>query len=121
MNDKHISTQFDAELTGISSRVLEMGGLAESQLAQAMIALSQFKDLLGLSIDKMPADFFSQIGTLWLHLGSFNPWALAIGLTCFGGLFLWPRLFVSGAFTEKLIEGPSIKALSRVPGPVVAL
>jgi sulfate permease, SulP family len=86
-----------------------------------LIALSQFKDLLGLKIDKMPADFFSQIGTLWLHLGSFNPWALAIGLTCFGGLFLWPRLFVSGAFTEKLIEGPSIKALSRVPGPVVAL
>jgi sulfate permease, SulP family len=86
-----------------------------------LIALSQVKDLLGLKIDKMPADFFSQIGTLWLHVGSFNPWALAIGLVSFGGLFLWPRLFVSGAFTEKLIEGPSIKALSRVPGPVVAL
>ncbi len=86
-----------------------------------LIALSQVKDLLGLKIDKMPADFFSQIGTLWLHVGSFNPWALAIGLVSFGGLFLWPRLFVSGAFTEKLIEGPSVKALSRVPGPVVAL
>ena len=86
-----------------------------------LIALSQLKDLLGLSIDKMPADFFSQIGTLWLHLGSFNPYALAIGLVCFGGLFLWPRLFVSGAFTERLIEGPSIKTISRVPGPVVAL
>jgi sulfate permease, SulP family len=86
-----------------------------------LIALSQLKDLLGLKIDKMPADFFSQIGTLWLHIGSFNPWALAIGLLSFGGLFLWPRLFVSGAFTEKLVEGPSIKALSRVPGPVVAL
>ncbi len=86
-----------------------------------LIALSQVKDLLGLKIDKMPADFFSQLGTLWLHIGSFNPMALAIGLVSFGGLFLWPRLFVSGAFTEKLIEGPSIKALSRVPGPVVAL
>jgi phosphate transport system protein len=42
MSDKHISTQFDAELSGISSRVLEMGGLAESQVAQAMYALSQF-------------------------------------------------------------------------------
>jgi SulP family sulfate permease len=86
-----------------------------------LIALSQLKDLLGLAIDKMPADFFSQIGTLWLHLGSFNPYALAIGLACFGGLFLWPRLFVSGAITEKLAEGRSVKALSRVPGPVVAL
>jgi sulfate permease, SulP family len=86
-----------------------------------LIALSQMKDLLGLKIDKMPGDFFSQIGTLWLHIGGFNPWALAIGLACFGGLFLWPRLFVSGAFTEKLIEGTSVKALSRLPGPVVAL
>ena len=42
MTDKHLSTQFDAELSGISSRVLEMGGLVESQLAQAMVALSTF-------------------------------------------------------------------------------
>jgi SulP family sulfate permease len=86
-----------------------------------LIALSQLKDLLGLSIDKMPGDFFSQIGTLWAHLDGFNPYALALGLACFGGLFLWPRLFVSGAFTERLVEGPSIKAISRIPGPVVAL
>ena len=39
-----------------------------------LIALSQLKDLLGLDIDKMPGDFVSQIGTLWLHLGGFNPW-----------------------------------------------
>jgi phosphate transport system protein len=42
MSDKHISTQFDAELSGISSRVLEMGGLAENQVSQAIYALSQF-------------------------------------------------------------------------------
>ena len=40
MNDKHISTQFDSELSGISSRVLEMGGLVESQVAQAVYALT---------------------------------------------------------------------------------
>ena len=40
MGDKHLSTQFDAELAGISSRVLEMGGLVESQVAQAVQALS---------------------------------------------------------------------------------
>jgi hypothetical protein len=28
MTDKHLSTQFDAELSGVSTRVLEMGGLA---------------------------------------------------------------------------------------------
>ena len=42
MNDKHLSTQFDAELAGISSRVLEMGGLVESQVAKALYALTQF-------------------------------------------------------------------------------
>ena len=35
MVDKHLSTQFDAELSGISTRVLEMGGLVEAQVAQA--------------------------------------------------------------------------------------
>jgi phosphate transport system protein len=42
MTDKHLSTQFDAELSEISSRVLEMGGLVESQVAQAVYALVNF-------------------------------------------------------------------------------
>jgi phosphate transport system protein len=42
MADKHLSTQFDNELSGISSRVLEMGGLVEAQVAQAIYALSEF-------------------------------------------------------------------------------
>jgi phosphate transport system protein len=44
MSDKHLSTQFDAELSGISSRVLEMGGLVESQVSRAMQALATFSD-----------------------------------------------------------------------------
>ena len=44
MSDKHLSTQFDAELSGISTRVLEMGGLVESQVAQAIYALTNFSD-----------------------------------------------------------------------------
>jgi len=42
MSEKHLSTQFDAELSGISTRVLEMGGLVESQVAQAIYALTNF-------------------------------------------------------------------------------
>jgi phosphate transport system protein len=42
MADKHLSTQFDSELSGISSRVLEMGGLVEAQVAQAVAALAGF-------------------------------------------------------------------------------
>jgi phosphate transport system protein len=40
MNDKHISSQFDAELSSISTRVLEMGGLVEAQVGQAVYALT---------------------------------------------------------------------------------
>jgi phosphate transport system protein len=42
MADKHLSTQFDSDLNALSSRVMEMGGLAESQIRQAIYALANF-------------------------------------------------------------------------------
>jgi phosphate transport system protein len=42
MPDKHLSTQFDSELNEVSSRVMELGGLVESQIRQAIHALSIF-------------------------------------------------------------------------------
>jgi len=42
MPDKHLSTQFDSELNMVSSRVMELGCLVESQIRQAVYALSQF-------------------------------------------------------------------------------
>ena len=42
MPEKHLSTQFDSELNNVSSRVMELGGLVESQIRQAIYALSQF-------------------------------------------------------------------------------
>lgn len=42
MSEKHLSSQFDVELSGISTRVLEMGGLVESQVAQSIYALTHF-------------------------------------------------------------------------------
>ena len=44
MTDKHLSTQFDAELSGISTRVLEMGGMVESQIARSVYALTNFSN-----------------------------------------------------------------------------
>lgn len=38
--EKHISSQFDAELNRISTQVLEMGGVVESQLQQVLYALA---------------------------------------------------------------------------------
>ena len=42
MPDKHLSTQFDTELSSVSSRVMEMGGLVDAQVQQAVQALGQF-------------------------------------------------------------------------------
>ena len=42
MPEKHLSTQFDSELSAVSSRVMEMGGLVEAQVQQAVQALGQF-------------------------------------------------------------------------------
>jgi len=42
MPEKHLSTQFDSELSAVSTRVMELGGLVESQIRQAVYALSQF-------------------------------------------------------------------------------
>ncbi len=99
-----------------------------------LVALSQVKDLLGLRIERLPAEFFSQGHTLWQHLHTFNPHALALGLACLAGLLLWPRLLGTrdkeGLAQDMLRALPSLEALqlhhatrvaARVPGPVVAL
>ena len=105
-----------------------------------LIVLSQIKDLLGLQVAKMPADFFSQIRVIAYAIGGHpsgvNFYALGIGLVCLLGLFIWPRLFNVSAqqtngFTARLlkmmqaVEGVSLKRAtrmaSRMPGPVVAL
>jgi sulfate permease, SulP family len=90
-----------------------------------LIGLSQLRDAMGLQVDKMPADFFNQIGTLSSAIGSFNPYAFGLAMVCVLGLFLWPRLWaVDSQFRRQLdsIQGVgALKATSRVPAPVVAL
>ncbi len=96
-----------------------------------LIALSQLKDFLGLPIAKMPADFFSQIYILALHSASINGYALALGLACVLGLWVWPRLFGSSSRLQHMLQAsgaaqvPGIHrafaTTAKVPGPIVAL
>ncbi|MDR2219114.1 MAG: phosphate signaling complex protein PhoU [Methylobacillus sp.] len=44
MTEKHLSSQFDSELANLSSHLLAMGGLVESQLRQALMALTDQSD-----------------------------------------------------------------------------
>jgi SulP family sulfate permease len=105
-----------------------------------LIALSQIKDVLGLRIDKMPADFFSQLKVIGPAIGGtldgINGFSLALGLAALLGLFVWPHLFnlhnrLANGFGMRLlkvmqaVEGVQIRRAtrmaSRVPGPIVAL
>jgi SulP family sulfate permease len=87
-----------------------------------LIALSQVKELLGLSIAKVPADFFSQIYSLGTHLHSFNVHAFAVGAASLAIVLVWPRLFGAGSpLPSPLLEGRTLRAAARVPGPVIAL
>ncbi len=88
-----------------------------------LIALSQVKDLLGLQVNKMPADFFAQVQTLWQHLGSLNPWALAIGLGCLAVVVVWPKSYTMPQATEgPLPTGQRLRrAAAHLPGTIVAL
>jgi len=68
-----------------------------------LIAASQGRDLLGLRMDAVPADFLPKLAAYGQHLGSWNPWAVGIALGSFATVQLWPRV------------------THRIPGPLVAL
>lgn len=86
-----------------------------------LIALSQVKDWLGLSIERMPGNFFSQVGLLAQHLDSFNPYAFGLGVACVAGLFLWPKLAMKESPVMRVLEQHTVRSFARVPAPVVAL
>jgi phosphate transport system protein len=42
MSEKHLSSQFDSDLNGVSTQLMEMGGLIETQIQRAVQALANF-------------------------------------------------------------------------------
>lgn len=60
MVDKHLSTQFDSELNGVSSKVMEMGGLVEAQIRLAIQSLSNF----GVEIANQVTDTESRVNAM---------------------------------------------------------
>ena len=68
-----------------------------------IILSSQVKDLLGLEMGDVPSEFFAKWAAFAEHLGSSNPWAIAVSAITLAVLVLWP------------------KVSHRVPAPFVAL
>ena len=90
-----------------------------------LVAASQIKDWLGLQVPKMPADFFTQLKVMSQHIGTFNPYAFALGTVCVLGLYLWPKLWARSSPIQQALQLPGMNRAtqvgSRLPGPIVAL
>ncbi len=79
-----------------------------------LIGLSQVKDFLGLTIDKMPAGFFGQIEALASHVSTFNPYAFGVALVSFLVVMFWPKGYA--------MNGPAWKRwIAHLPGTVIVL
>ncbi len=61
-----------------------------------IIATSQLKDFLGLSVDKVPAEFLEKLPALWAARDSLNPGALAIAVLTMVLILALRRLFSRG-------------------------
>ncbi len=68
-----------------------------------IIAAGQVRDLLGLSLAEVPADFIAKVKSYSAHLGSVNAAAAAIGLFTIFLVVYWPRV------------------TRRVPGSLIAI
>ena len=78
-----------------------------------LIGFSQVRDALGLEIEKLPGDFFSQIKAFALHLDTANPHAIILFVVSLCTIVLWPKLI-----------SPLVKKwawLGNIPGIIVAL
>jgi len=71
-----------------------------------IIAVSQTRDLLGLRMDQVPADFIRKLLAYGAHLHTWNPYASLIALGAVLIVVYWAR-----------VAGP----LHRIPGPLVAI
>lgn len=79
-----------------------------------IIAIMQIRDFLGLSIEKMPANFFSQLAALWAALHTLNPYAVALGVVSLIILVIWPKSYHPN-------QRPWRRIAARVPGTILVL
>jgi len=68
-----------------------------------IIAIGQVRDLLGLHMEKVPAEFIEKIIAYSEHIGSIAPVAAGIGIATIAIVFLWPRV------------------TQRIPGSLIAI
>lgn len=79
-----------------------------------IIAFQQVRDFLGLSIDRMPANFFSQIQAMTAAADSVHLPAVLLGMASLALVALWPKSYLPNDALWR-------KAMARMPGTVAVL
>jgi SulP family sulfate permease len=79
-----------------------------------LIMLSQIKDLLGLKVATMPADFFGILNTLWQNLHTANLAALLLALASLSLVVGWLHM-------SRRLTNTRYRWASMVPGSIIAL
>ena len=75
------------------------------------IFTTQIKDLLGMEMDSVPADFIEKWGAYIYNIGNIDPWSAVVGLGSVAIIAAWPML-------ARLFHLSPFKAL---PGSLVAI
>lgn len=86
-----------------------------------IIATSQLKDIFGLEVDHLPAEFLRKLPALWEGRGTFNPAALGIGVSTILLIIVfrrvaprWPGLIVAVGLTS------AVAVLAHLPVDTIA-
>ena len=86
-----------------------------------LIALSQVRDVLGLRIENMPADFFSQVSVLAKNIHTLDAASLTLALASLLIIVAWPKIAaLSGRAGMFNLPGGSA-LVGRIPGTIAAL
>lgn len=80
-----------------------------------VIAVSQAKDLAGMTGGALPADFLPKISSLWAMRETFNPIALTIGVLCIAAILVLRRIVPKIPWLVVVVVLASVIAYLAVP------
>jgi SulP family sulfate permease len=84
------------------------------------IFIGQIKDFLGLTFEKAPVEAMGKLEETVRSIGTFNPMALAMGMTALLVLIIWPRYFkkVPPSLAAVILTALLVRVL-KLPVPAI--
>ncbi len=70
-----------------------------------LIASTQIKDFLGLTIGHVPGEFAERMAVLWQNLGTINPTAAVLAVVSLTLILIWPKVTAGAWFHRGAASG----------------